>query len=97
MVRMRYAVSLTYEVHDPTADFIFNFHAAQTARQTVVTESLQLTPALPVEPHTEPTLLNRRLRVRAPKGHFSVSYAATVDIDHRKRPRVDVLAAESAG
>lgn len=82
MVRMRYAVSLTYEVHDPTADFIFNFHAAQTARQTVVTESLQLTPALPVEPHTEPTLLNRRLRVRAPKGHFSVSYAATVDIDH---------------
>ncbi|CCF95691.1 transglutaminase family protein [Ralstonia solanacearum] len=86
MVRMRYAVGLTYEVRDPTADFIFNFHAAQTARQAVTTESLQLTPALPVEPHTEPTLLNRRLRVRAPKGHFSVSYAATVNIDHLLTP-----------
>ncbi|QWQ12964.1 transglutaminase family protein [Ralstonia solanacearum] len=86
MVRMRYAVGLAYEVHDPTADFIFNFHAAQTARQAVVAESLQLTPALPVEPHTESTLLNRRLRVRAPKGHFSVNYAATVDIDHLLTP-----------
>lgn len=86
MVRMRYAVGLAYEVHDPTADFIFNFHAAQTARQAVVTESLQLTPALPVEPNTEPSLLNRRLRVRAPKGQFSVSYAATVDIDHLLTP-----------
>ncbi len=86
MVRMRYAVGLSYEVHDPTADFIFNFHAAQTARQAVFSESLQLTPALPVEPHTEATLLNRRLRVRAPKGHFSVNYAATVDIDHLLTP-----------
>ena len=86
MVRMRYAVGLAYEVHDPTADFIFNFHAAQTARQAVVTESLELTPALPVAPHTEPTLLNRRLRVRAPKGHFSVNYVATVDIDHLLTP-----------
>ena len=86
MVRMRYAVSLTYEVHDSTADFIFNFPAAQTARQAGVTESLQLIPALLAEPHTEPTLLNRRLRVRAPNGHFSVSYAATVDIDHLLTP-----------
>ncbi|MEW1782647.1 transglutaminase family protein [Arthrobacter sp. NPDC080086] len=86
MVRMRYAVGLIYEVCDPTADFIFNFHAAQTARQVVITESLQLTPALPAKPHTEPTLLNRRLRVRAPKGPFSVSYAATVDIDHLLTP-----------
>jgi len=86
MVRMRYAVGLIYEVCDPTADFIFNFHAAQTARQVVITESLQLTPALPAKPHTESTLLNRRLRVRAPKGPFSVSYAATVDIDHLLTP-----------
>lgn len=86
MVRMRYAVGLIYEVCDPTADFIFNFHAAQTARQVVITESLQLTPALPAKPHTESTLLNRRLRVRAPKGRFSVSYAATVDIDHLLTP-----------
>ncbi len=86
MVRMHYSVGLAYEVRDPTADFIFNFHAAQTARQAVITESLQLTPELPVEPNTEPALLNRRLRVRAPKGRFSVSYAATVDIDHLLTP-----------
>ena len=86
MVRMRYSVGLRYEVHDSTADFIFNFHAAQTARQVVVAESLQLNPALMAEPHTEPGLLNRRLRVRAPRGHFSVTYTATVDVDHVLTP-----------
>ncbi|MEF3063011.1 transglutaminase family protein [Ralstonia solanacearum] len=86
MVRMHYSVGLAYEVRDPTADFIFNFHAAQTARQAVVTESLQLTPELAVDPHTEPTLLNRRMRVRAPKGRLSINYAATVDIDHLLTP-----------
>ncbi|WP_261797136.1 hypothetical protein [Ralstonia sp. TCR112] len=46
MVRMQYSICLTYEVHDQSADFIFNFHAAQTAQQTIVAESLQLTPAV---------------------------------------------------
>ncbi|QUP52460.1 transglutaminase family protein [Ralstonia syzygii] len=82
MVRMRYSVGLAYEVCDQTADFIFNFHAAQTARQTVFAESLRLGPDMPATVHTEPLLLNRRLRVRAPKGLFTIRYAATVDIDH---------------
>lgn len=78
MVRMHYSVGLAYEVRDPTSDFIFNFHAAQTARQAVVTESLQLTLELAVDPPAEPTLLNRRLRVRAPKGRLSGICAAGV-------------------
>ncbi|CAJ0805557.1 hypothetical protein LMG19083_04254 [Ralstonia psammae] len=86
MVRMRYSVCLAYEIRDATADFIFNVHAAMTSRQTVVAESLHLTPAMSVVPHTEPILLNRRLRVRAPQGNFTLTYEATVDIDHLLTP-----------
>ncbi|CAJ0701054.1 hypothetical protein LMG19089_02746 [Ralstonia edaphis] len=86
MVRMRYSVRLAYEVRDPTADFIFNVHAAKTSRQTIVAESLHLTPAMSTVPHTEPTLRNRRLRVRAPRGNFTLTYEATVDIEHLLTP-----------
>lgn len=86
MVRMRYSVCLAYEIRDATADFIFNVHAAKTSRQTVIAETLHLTPAMSAVPHTEPTLLNRRLRVRAPQGNFTLTYEATVDIDHLLTP-----------
>lgn len=86
MVRMRYSVHLAYEVRDPTADFIFNVHAAKTSRQTIIAESLHLTPAMSVAPHTEPILRNRRLRVRAPRGNFTLTYEATVDIEHLLMP-----------
>jgi hypothetical protein len=52
---MQYSICLAYEIRDQAADFIFNFHAAQTARQTIVAESLQLTPAIPTTLQTEPT------------------------------------------
>ncbi|MGN5351953.1 transglutaminase-like domain-containing protein [Ralstonia sp. 22086] len=86
MVRMQYSICLTYEIHDQSADFIFNFHAAQTARQTIVAESLQLTPAVPTTLQTEPGLLNRHLRVQAPRGHLAINYVATVDMHHLLTP-----------
>jgi len=83
---MQYSVCLAYEVHDQAADFIFNFHAAQTARQTIVAESLQLVPEAPTALLTEPALRNRRLRIRAPHGHLAINYAATVDMHHLLTP-----------
>ena len=42
MVRIQFAIDLQYELTSPCADFVFNFHAAQTARQTVISEKLQI-------------------------------------------------------
>ncbi|OCS48500.1 transglutaminase-like domain-containing protein [Ralstonia pickettii] len=86
MVRMQYSICLTYAIHDQAADFIFNFHAAQTARQTIVAESLQLTPAVRTKLQTEPGLRNRHLRLRAPRGDLAINYVATVDLHHLLTP-----------
>ena len=43
MIHLELRVELTYDVQDSNgADFVFNVHAAHTAHQTVVDESLVL-------------------------------------------------------
>lgn len=44
MNRLRYSVSLSYEVMDPMADFLLNIEAARTSRQVVVAEQLTFPP-----------------------------------------------------
>ncbi|WP_432257884.1 transglutaminase-like domain-containing protein [Cupriavidus sp. TMH.W2] len=82
MNRLRYAVSLSYEVMDPMADFLLNIEAACTARQTVVSERLTLPPGLEADRCTDPVLANRLLRLRASQGRLAIRYEAVVDIDH---------------
>ena len=82
MIRLQMAVDLDYQVASPGCDFIFNIHAARTARQTVLDESLQLSQNLPFTVDTDPVSLNRYLRLSALPGPLRVSYAATVDLDH---------------
>lgn len=83
MNRLRYALRLSYDVEDATADFILNIEAARTSRQHVVNEHLTLPASVAVTGYTDATLCNRLLRIRAPKGSISLSYEAVVDIDHR--------------
>ncbi|MGO4306751.1 transglutaminase-like domain-containing protein [Cupriavidus sp. RAF12] len=83
MNRLRYALRLSYDIEDATADFILNIEAARTSRQHVVNEQLTLPPSVAVTRYTDATLCNRLLRIRAPKGSLSLSYEAVVDIDHR--------------
>lgn len=83
MNRLRYAVTLSYEVKDAMADFLFNIEAARTAHQFVVQERLDLPPAVEVARYADPVLGNRMFRVRVPRGPFVVEYEAIVDIDHR--------------
>ena len=42
MVRLKFSIGLDYQINSPGCDFIFNIHAAQTAHQTVVNESLAI-------------------------------------------------------
>jgi transglutaminase-like putative cysteine protease len=76
------SIGLWYEIANQPSDFIFNIHAAQTAHQTVVTESLQIDP--PVTPHvyTDPIRGSRFMQLKADPGPLSILYAATVDIGH---------------
>lgn len=82
MVRLSFAIELKYEIAEQPGDFVFNVHAARTPWQTVVVENLTVTPHLDHVLHTDPTLGNRYMRLRAGPGPLSVRYEATVDIDH---------------
>jgi transglutaminase-like putative cysteine protease len=82
MIRLRLSLELGYEVAAPGCDFIFNIHAARTARQQVVEEALTLSQELQTALETDPVTLNRTLRVSARPGPLRVAYSATVDLSH---------------
>jgi transglutaminase-like putative cysteine protease len=82
MVRLKLSIELEYEVSHPGCDFIFNIHAAQTARQRVVAEALTLSQKVPSTLTTDPVTLNRYLRLSAMPGPLRVAYSATVDLSH---------------
>lgn len=83
MNRLRYSVNLSYEVMDQTADFLFNIEAANTARQTIVSEQLTLPIVEGISRYADPLLCNRMLRLRVPQGRLAIRYEATVDVNHR--------------
>lgn len=80
MVRLKFSISLNYEIKDSTADFIFNLHAAHTPSQKVVQETLYVSQTVPIQ-HVTDHLGNRFMRMRAGQGPLMVRYEATVDID----------------
>jgi len=82
MIRLKLSLELDYLVADPGCDFIFNIHAAHTARQRVVDETLVLSQNVPSRLETDPATLNRYLRVNAMPGPFRVAYGATVELSH---------------
>ena len=82
MIRLRLSLELEYDIGEPGCDFIFNIHAARTARQRVVEEALTLSQDVPTKVETDPATLNRYLRVRALAGPLKLAYGATVDLSH---------------
>ena len=82
MIRLRLSLELEYDIGEPGCDFIFNIHAARTARQRVVEEALTLSQDVPTKVETDPATLNRYLRVRALAGPLKLAYSATVDLSH---------------
>ncbi len=82
---------LTYQVNGPS-DFLFQIHALDGMDQRVVSESLVVTPTLPVQVHAGEA--NQRfLRLHADAGLVEIRYTARVQ---RRPDPVDPHAAESA-
>ena len=84
MIRLTFAIELTYEIAEQPADFIFNVHAAHTPWQTVVSERVTTTPPLEHVLQTDAAHGNRYMRLRAPPGPLMLRYEATVDIEHHR-------------
>ncbi|MEP7102145.1 MAG: transglutaminase family protein [Burkholderiales bacterium] len=82
MIRLQLSLQLDYEVFDPGCDFVFNIHAALTARQRVLNEALTLSQPVPSRVEVDPATGNRYLRLTAQPGPLQVLYRALVEIDH---------------
>ena len=82
MIRLRLSLELDHDIAEPGCDFIFNIHAAHTARQQVISEALTLSQNVVPNVETDPATLNRYMRVKALAGPLKVAYSATVDLSH---------------
>ena len=82
MIRLKLSIDLSYGIANQASDFIFNIHAAKTAHQTVVTESLDINQPLTPVIYPDPTYGTRFMRLKADPGLLNIRYAATVDIKH---------------
>ena len=82
MIRLELEIDLDYDISEPGCDFIFNVHAAHTPRQHVLHETLTLSQDLQQRVETDPTTLNRYLRLQAHPGLLTLSYRATVELRH---------------
>ena len=82
MVRLKFSIALNYNIDSYGCDFIFSIHAAKTAHQVVVQESLSLSQNLAQNEYTDPVTHTRYLRLKAFAGPLTVRYDAVVDIDH---------------
>lgn len=68
---------LKYQADGPT-DGLFQIHALQGIDQEILSESLEITPALPHRVYADPTMNHRFTRVRTLGGEFTLHYRATV-------------------
>lgn len=79
---------LAYEVMGP-AHFLFHIEAANLPRQRVLTESLVVEPAQPMQRFADEPRGNRFFRLDPPVGPLSVSYRATVAVEPTPTPVQD--------
>ena len=86
MVRLKFSIELNYDITQPGSDFIFNIQAAQTGHQAVVTESLAVSQALPLNLYTDSVTHTRLLRLKASSGPLTVRYDAVVGLNHFTAP-----------
>ena len=85
--------TLDYQVAG-TTDFLFQVHALKGRGQAVLSESLTVSPELPVHVFADPTQLHRFARVQAQAGRFELRYQARVrctpDLPDLNAPEVPI-------
>jgi transglutaminase-like putative cysteine protease len=69
--------TLDYELTG-TTDFLFQIHAVDGIGQHVLSESLEITPKLPIHVYKDPAVNHRFLRLQAEAGPFKLQYRAQV-------------------
>ena len=84
--------TLAYEVNG-SSDFLFQIHALHGMDQRVLSESLVVTPALPLHVFADPNVHHRFLRLHAECGRVELHYLARVQ---RTPQPVDVTATQVA-
>ena len=82
MIRLRLSIALYYWVETPGSTFVFQLHAAFTARQRVLSETLQFNQPVPYTLQSLPSDSARILRTTAMPGPLTLSYTATVELEH---------------
>ncbi len=82
MVRLKFSITLEYQVLSSGCDFIFNFHPALTDRQNVREESLRIAQEVVSKALISDDEGTRYLRLQAFPGELSVTYEGVVDINH---------------
>ena len=73
-MRLRYEVALHYQVQSDGADFLFNLQADHTSQQTVLSESLVVSQAVPLQNLRLASGAPRVLRLRAAAGPLDLRY-----------------------
>lgn len=84
MIRINLQVELNYDVGQHGADFVFNIHAAHTANQRVIAETLSLSQPIVGHMQVAPASGSRYLRLHANAGPLQLLYAATLEIAHHR-------------
>jgi hypothetical protein len=82
MIRIELQLALNYQIDAQGADFVFNFHAAQTPQQNVSFENLWLSQPVMSQIHVDAFSGNRYMRLHAEQGELNVKYSATIDLTH---------------
>ncbi|MDP2283967.1 MAG: transglutaminase family protein [Pseudohongiella sp.] len=82
MVRLKFSITLAYQIQDRPCDFIFNIQPAFTERQCVFDETLTVSQPVPIHALVNDADGSRFLRLQANAGSLEVSYQGTVDINH---------------
>jgi transglutaminase-like putative cysteine protease len=79
VVKYRLGCELSYRIESETT-FVFNLEVARIASQTILHETLKLTPDVQRKVYTEPTLGNRYFRATVFPGEFALEYRAEVEL-----------------
>ena len=82
MVRLKFSITLDYQVLSSPCDFIFNFHPALTSRQSVIEESLSIKQDVIAKELIQSAEGIRYLRLQAWPGQLTLTYQGIVEINH---------------
>jgi len=81
MVKLEFSIELNYKINDDKSDFIFNIHAANTPKQSIISEKLELSQDVETRIHVDSSTGSRFAHLSAGKGDLKVKYNCLLNIN----------------